>query len=110
MDFEGREIRNVTHNRSEVETQVHLMLNATFYASMLMLLKFCHRVSLTTEEQGLHSLGVHWRSLSVYPRTTLQTCLCSGHLLLLHMPWSPFSHPTPTPGQVQGSFQLPHFF
>ena len=42
MDLEGREICNVTHNKSEVETQVHLMPNATFYASMLLLLKFCH--------------------------------------------------------------------
>ena len=85
-----------------METQVHLMPNA--YTSMLVLLKFCHRVSLTTEEQGPHSLGVRWRSLSVHPRTTLQTCLCSGpppaasHALVSLLPSYP--HPRPSPGEL----------
>lgn len=55
----GGEGQNSTHNRREMEIQVHLMPKATFYLNMLVLLKFCHGVSLTTEENEMQYLTWH---------------------------------------------------
>lgn len=44
------ERQNSTHNRTKMEIQVYLMAKTIFYPNMLILSKFCHQVSLTTEE------------------------------------------------------------
>lgn len=95
-----------------MEIQVHLMPQATFYPSMLLCSKFCHRVSLTTEKNEMQRLT--WCPLvqtgagisSDHPVQLSYDDFAQGRLLLLHIPGSPASCKLPNPTPANYCFRV----